>query len=143
MPKLVLEFSRGGVLTAEIFDKVPETWKLLKAFLPVTTPAYNARWSGRESYAPLLLPTKPPRENQANRAGIGDVIYAYEWEPRDVTGFEGVGWFYGAESIQDWRGPFPVNHIGRISQPQWPLIEEIGLRAWKQGGEKVTLKAVD
>lgn len=145
MAKLEFRMARGGVFTATIFvDKVPQTWAAIKAVLPVTLKAYNARWSGRETHTPIDLPNKPPRENQSTRASIGDVIYGRENpETRDYTGFEAIGWFYGAETINDWRGPIPVNVIGRISEPQWALLEQVGLRTWKEGGEDCTIRVLE
>lgn len=145
MPKLEFKMAKGGVLVASIhIAKVPKTWELLKAFLPQTLKAYNARWSGRETHTPIKLPTKPPRENQSARASIGDVIYGWEWpETRDYTGFEAIAWFYGPESIQDWRGPIPVNIIGHIGEAQWPLLEEIGVRVWKEGGEDCSIRVIE
>lgn len=145
MARLEFKMAKGGVFVADIFvAKVPQTWKLVTAFLPKTMKAYNARWSGRETHTPLALPTKPPRENQTCQVGIGDVIYAYEYpEGREYTGFEAIGWFYAAETVRDWRGYFPINHIGRIPQQFWPLIEEVGVRVWKEGGEDCTIRVIE
>ena len=145
MATLEFKMARGGIITAQIHvDKVPKTWAMIKAVLPVTLKAYNARWSGRETHTPIKLPNKPPRENQSARASMGDVIYGWEWpETRDYTGFEAIGWFYGPEFIQDWRGPIPVNIIGRIDPSQFGLLEDVGLRTWQQGGEDCTIRAID
>ena len=145
MPKLEFKMARGGIITAQIHaDKVPKSWELIKAVLPMTLKACNARWSGRESHTPIKLPTKPPRENQSARASMGDVIYGWEWpETRDYTGFEAIGWFYGPEFIQDWRGPIPVNIIGSIDPSQFALLEDVGIRTWKEGGEDCTIRAID
>ena len=144
MAKLEFRMSGGGVFVAEIFaEKVPQTWQLITAFLPQTRKAYNARWSGRETHAPLALPTKPPRENQSCQASVGDVIYGREWDDRDFTGFEAIGWFYAAETIRDWRGLHAVNIIGRIEPQYWTLIEEVGLRIWRGGGEDCTMRVIE
>jgi len=136
MPQLQFKFERGGHFVADVFvERVPRTWECIRSVLPVTRKAYNARWSGRESHTPIHLPIKPPRENQEVNASIGDLIYACEWAPAEVTGFEAIGWFYGAEQVRDWRGPFLVNHIGRIPPEYWPFLVELGLRTWRQGGE--------
>lgn len=82
---------------------------------------------------------KPPRENQILNAATGDVIYACEWSDRDVTGFEAIGWFYGTETVRDWRGESRVNLFARVSEDQWPFLEEIGLRTWREGGEDCTI----
>ena len=144
MPKLEFTCQRGGVLTADILvDRVPETWKAISRELPVTWTMLNARWSGRELYTGCDLPNKPPRENQTTRASLGDIIYACEWSGnRDRTGFEAIGLFYGAEIVRDWRGDFAVNWIGRIDPSQWDLIQEIGNRIHKQGGEDCHLRVL-
>jgi hypothetical protein len=36
-----------------------------------------------------------------------------------------------------------VNIIGRIGESQWPLLEEVGLRTWKQGGEDCTIRVLE
>jgi hypothetical protein len=144
MPKLEFKLSKGGVFVADLFvEKVPRTWELIRAFLPQTCEAYNARWSGRETHAPLSLPTKPPRENQSCQASIGDVIYGREWEDRNFTGFEAIGWFYAAETIRDWRGLHAVNIIGRVQPQYWPLIEEAGMRIWRRGGEDCAMRIIE
>ena len=53
----------------------------------------------------MKLNEKPPRECQSIRAGIGDVIYFFEWaDGYDQTGFEAIGIFYGTEIVREWRG---------------------------------------
>ena len=111
--------------------------------LPITSKVYNARWTGRESHAKIDVLSKPPRENQILNAGVGDVIYACEWSDRDVTGFEAIGWFYGTETVRDWRGESRVNLFARFDQTDWPLLEEIGLRTWQKGGEDCTFRSID
>ena len=144
MPRLKFSFARGGTFTARVMiDKAPKTWEAIRSHLPMINKAYNARWTGRETHIKLDLPNKPPRENQILNAGLGDVIYAAEWSDRDVTGFEAIGWFYGGERVRDWRGSCPVNLIGRVDQAQWPLLEEIGLRTWKEGGEDCAIRVIE
>lgn len=145
MPKLEFKTARGEIWYANIFvEKVPQTWQVLTAFLPKTLKAHNARWSGRETHTPLHLPTKPPRENQSCQMSKGDVIYGFEWPPeRENTGFEAIGWFYAAEVVRDWRGYMPVNVIGQIPPEFFPLIDDFGVRAWKEGGPEVTLRAIN
>jgi hypothetical protein len=144
MAKLEFKFERGGLFVVDIFDKkVPKTWECIKAVLPITRKAYNARWTGRESHTPMDLPVKPPRENQQLTASLGDVIYACEWPPIEVTGFEAIGWFYGPEQVRDWRGPCTVNYIGRIAPQYWDFLVEVGLRTWRQGGEDCTIRVLE
>lgn len=145
MARLQFTMRRGGILTAAIFtDRVPATWKAIQGILPLTATTLNARWSGREIFNPLVIPQKPPRENQTQHASLGDVIYACERsDDRQFTGFEAIGVFYGAESINDWRGPFAVNWIGRVDPSQWELLERIGERVYREGAEQCDILAID
>jgi hypothetical protein len=45
--------------------------------------------------------------------------------------------------VREWRGDAPVNVIGRIDPAQHSLIEEIGERVWRRGGEKITISIQD
>lgn len=140
--KLTFEFERGGLLTARILlAEVPNTAKAIKGAAPISATVYQARWSGKEIFVPINLATKPPRENQTIRAALGDVIYFQEWEGSyQRTGFEAIGLFYGNEIVREWRGDAPVNVIGRIDPAQHALIQEIGDRVWRKGGEKITIR---
>ncbi|WP_424139163.1 DUF3830 family protein [Roseomonas chloroacetimidivorans] len=143
-PMLKFSFARGGFFTARVLiDKAPQTWAAIRPHLPMTIIALNARWTGRETHTKLDLPDKPPRENQVLNAATGDVIYAREWSDRDVTGFEAIGWFYGTETVRDWRGESRVNLFARADQDQWAFMEEVGLRTWRHGGEDCTISFAD
>ena len=78
--KLTFEFERGGLLTASLGRKGPETAKAVAAPLRFLPAFFRLRWSGKEIFVPIDLATKPPRENQTIRAALGDVIYFQEWE---------------------------------------------------------------
>jgi hypothetical protein len=140
--KLRFEFERGGVLNARMLqDKAPETARAVSAAGPISATVYQARWSGKEIFVPIEMPTKPPRENQTIRAGIGDVIYFREWEGTyQRTGFEAIGLFYGNEIVREWRGDAPVNVIARIDSSEFELLEAIGDRVWRKGGEAITIR---
>jgi hypothetical protein len=140
--KLRLEFERGGVLNVRMLqDKAPETARAVAAASPISATVYQARWSGKEIFVPIDIATKPPRENQTIRAGIGDVIYFREWEGSyQRTGFEAIGLFYGNEIVREWRGDAPVNVIGRIDPSEFELLEAIGDRVWRKGGEAIAIR---
>lgn len=143
MPKLLFKFARGGEFTAHVLEvAAPKTWAAIQQQLPITFKAYNARWTGRETHGKLNLPDKPPRENQVLNAATGDIIYACEWQDRDVTGFEAIGWFYGTETVRDWRGESRVNLFARVDQSEWPVMETVGLRIWQEGGEDCTITQI-
>ena len=142
--KLEVAFQRGDALTVEILPKAPETARCLARVLPYDGMVFQARWAGREIFVPLDLPVKPPRENQSIRASLGDVIYFREWEGSyDHTGFEAMGLFYGPEIVREWRGDAQVNVIGRIPPAEHELIQKLGLRIWRQGGESVRIRLLD
>lgn len=145
MAKLEFTWERGGTVTASIFvDRVPETWKAVKTMMPHSATTLNARWSGKEIFNQLIIPEKPPRENQVHHASLGDVIYACERaDDRQFTGFEAIGLFYGAEAVNDWRGPMAVNLIGRLDPSEWELIEEIGNRIHQKGGERCDMRVLE
>ena len=50
---------------------------------------------------------------------------------------EAIAIYYGAEVTRDHRGTLPVNVFARIPESQWKTIEEIGLRIWQHGIERV------
>ncbi len=67
------------------------------------------------------------------------MIYWKEWEMPDSEAAEAIAIYYGAEISRDHRGKLPVNVFARIPSSQWKKIEEIGLRIWQQGIEKVAV----
>jgi hypothetical protein len=141
--RLAFDFGNGGRLLAEFLDKGVERTELAIAkALPIRTSVFQARWSGREIFLPVSLPEKPPRENQSIRAAKGDVIYFYEWpEAYNFTGFEAIGLFYGNEIVREWRGDCPVNVIARIDPSQFELLDKLGERIWRKGGETIVVSA--
>lgn len=144
MPQRIkLVFERGGELIADLLpEAAPKTIKRLIEALPYESTAYHTRWCGREVNFPIKSPAPIPRENQTATANTGDVVYWKEWET-DENPPEALAVYYGAESIRDHRGFLPVNVFARVSQGQWPLIETIGLRIWKNGIEKIRIEMVE
>jgi hypothetical protein len=102
---------------------------------------YHSRWSGREINFPVRSPRSVPRERQTCTVNTGDVIYWKEWEMGE-SAHEALAIYYGAEVTRDHRGYLPVNVFAQVSQEQWGQIEEIGLRIWQQGTEKLTIREV-
>lgn len=139
--KIVLRFERGGELIAELMpDMAPETVEAFLEILPLEVTVYHSRWCGREFNFPLKTKRNIPREKQTSTANTGDVVYWKEWEMEPREAAEAIGIYYGAELLRDHRGYLPVNPFARISQGQWKTIEEIGLRIWQQGIEKLTVE---
>jgi len=136
------EFERGGELIAELLvDRAPQTVRAVLAALPIETTVYHSRWSGREVNFPVSIDPSGVRENDTTTVNTGDVIYWKEWE-KGAEAVQAIALYYGAEVTRDHRGYLPVNVFARISAEQWKRIEEIGVRIWQQGIEKITVTAV-
>jgi len=140
--RIVFTFSRGGRLTAAPLPELnPKTGEAVLALLPLEATVYHSRWSGREINFPVASRGSIGRENQTTQTGTGDVIYWREWEKGGSAAAEAIAIYYGAEVTRDHRGLLPVNVFARIPESQWKAIEEIGLRIWQQGVEKVRMSA--
>lgn len=140
--RIKLTFERGGELYADLLLKTaPRTIQRVLMALPYETNAYHTRWCGREVNFPIKSPEPVGRENQTATANTGDVVYWKEWETEEDPP-EALAVYYGAEMIRDHRGFLPVNVFARISQDQWPLIEQIGVRIWQKGIEKIRIEVV-
>jgi len=138
--KIVFRFERGGELIAELMpDVAPKSVEGFLEILPLEVTVYHSRWCGREFNFPLKTKRNIPREKQTATCNTGDVVYWTEWELDPSEAAEAIGVYYGAEVLRDHRGYLPVNPFARISQDQWKTIEEIGVRIWQQGIEKLTI----
>jgi len=141
-PKIVFTFERGGEFIAELLpEAAPNTVAQVLKLLPLQATVYHTRWCGREIYLPVKSQTEVPRENQTAQTNTGDVIYWREWE-KGKGAAEAISIYYGAEVVRDHRGYLLVNVFARVPQAQWETIEEIGLRVWQRGIEKVTVEVL-
>lgn len=141
--RIKLTFERGGELFADLLLKAaPKTIQKVLKVLPYETTACHTRWCGREVNFSIKCPTPVDRENQTTTANTGDLVYWKEWETQENPP-EALAVYYGAEVIRDHRGYLPVNVFARVSQDQWPLIEEIGIRIWQKGFEKIRLELIE
>jgi len=141
-PRIRFTFERGGVLEADLLPgKAPRTIERVLQVLPYEATVYHTRWCGREINFPIRSLERVRRENQTSTANTGDVVYWQEWETEEDPP-EAMAIYYGAESIRDHRGWLPVNVFARVPQEQWSRIEEIGLRVWQHGIEKIRIEAV-
>ena len=136
-------FERGGGFTARLRPNLaPETVKAVMAMLPIEATVYHSRWSGREINFSVNSSTPVPRERQTCTVNTGDVIFWKEWEMGDEAQ-EALAIYYGAEVTRDHRGYLPVNVFARVPQQEWPEIERIGLRIWKEGVERLTVSRAE
>jgi hypothetical protein len=138
--RIVFRFERGSELIAELMpDVAPKTVEALLEILPLEATVYHSRWSGREINFPVKSKRNIPLEKHTTTVNIGDVIYWREWERDPADAAEAIAIYYGAEVTRDHRGYQCVNPFARIPPSEWKTIEEIGLRIWQQGIEKVTV----
>ena len=141
---LEFHFQRGGSFTARLRPELaPRTVEAIREMLPLEVTVYHSRWSGREINFKARSPSPVPRERQTSTVNTGDVIYWREWEMPDGEGQEAIALYYGAEVTRDHRGYLPVNVFAQVPQAQWPRIEEIGLRIWQQGIERLTVREIE
>ncbi len=138
--RIVFAFARGGRLSARLLPELnPKTVEAFLKMLPLEATMCHSRWSGREINFPVKSKGSIPRENQTAQTNTGDVIYWREWEKEGSAAAQAIAIYYGAEVSRDHRGYLPVNVFARISESQWNEIEEIGLRIWREGIEKVAV----
>ena len=137
--RIVFAFAKGGRLTARLLPELnPKTVEAFLKMLPLEATMYHSRWSGREINFPVESEENIPRENQTVQTNTGEVIYWREWE-KEGPAAQAIAIYYGAEISRDHRGYLPVNVFARIPESQWKEIEEIGLRIWQRGVEKVAV----
>jgi hypothetical protein len=136
------DFEKGDSITARLLPAgAPKTVEYVLGLLPVASTAYHTRWCGREVYVPLDGRGGTRPENETATVSFGDVVYWREWGREG--GPETISVFYGAESVRDHRGILTVNVIGRVPGDQLANLEQIGLRVWQQGIEKVRVEPVE
>ena len=141
--QIEFEFERGGRMVADLIPEAAKTIACVTSAMPIQATVLQARWSGKESFIPINLTKKPPRERQSIRASLGDLIYFCEWpESYEYTGFEAIGFFYGPEIVREWRGDCPVNVFGKIQTQYHSFLSEVGERVWRKGGEGILIKVV-
>ncbi len=136
--RIKFEFEKGGELIAEMLqDHAPKSIDVIGNNIPIKATVFHTRWCGREINFPVQFSGLIPRENQTSSVNTGDVIFWQEWDSENPS--QALAIYYGAEFIRYHTGPLQVNVFARISQNQWPLIEEIGIRVWQQGIEAVEI----
>ena len=141
--KIRFTFERGGELVANLLSEAaPKTIDRVLEVLPLDCTVYHTRWCGREINFPIESVRPVPREKQTATANTGDMVYWKEWETEENLP-QALAIYYGAEVIRDHRGFLPVNVFARVSQDQWPQIEEIGVRVWQQGIEQIQVEVVE
>jgi len=144
MKKLKLCFEKGGTLIAVLNDKAPNTVKSILEILPIESTMVHTRWCGREISLGIKTIKKPPMENCTNIVNKFDIAYWRDWNniisSEDATFSEALAIYYGPEILRYHGGFLTTNIIGRILWEQEELLEEIGIRIWRHGQEKVFIE---
>ncbi len=144
MHMIKLTFERGGTLLARLNDKAPKTVKEVMERLPITSTVYHTRWCGREVSFEIRTNRLPPLENCSTIVSKFDLAYWRDWDGLTVPEGEGpkeaIAIYYGPELLRYHNGSLRANIIGRIEVDQEQLLEDIGLRIWEYGKEKVTVE---
>jgi len=130
MSKIVMEFAKGGRVTAELFeDRAPQTCRKVLDALPVTAEVVHAMWAGEEIFFGGF-PGKFEYEQPTRSVGDGDLAMV----PRSSS----FCIFYG-RSIP--RGAvdqeIDVTVFGRADDVE--AMAEIGKRVRRCGVEKITI----
>lgn len=139
MKELLVRYEKGGELRAYLLDKAaPLMCEAVSKHLPMETVSFHTRWSGRQVAAVPTWKYRPPMENQTLYMGLGDIGYFREWEGLyDRRGIEVFVIGYGPEYTDDERGEAKGNLFARVYPDFWEILQEIGLRIWRHGKEKV------
>jgi hypothetical protein len=143
MKKIKLIFEKGGELILILNNQSIVTQNSLIEILPLESSALHTRWCGREFSVKIKTINKPPLEADTTTVSKFDVVYWRDWERPEEEADEAIGIFYGAEILRYHKGPIRVNVLGHVSYEQAELLEQIGLRIWKNGSGKVTLESYE
>jgi len=130
MAKIVLDFERGGRITATLFeDRAPETCASILEALPVEAEAIHAMWAGEEIFFGGF-PAKFEYEQPARNVEPG----ALAMVPRSSS----FCVFYGrAIPRGSVDREIDVTVFGRVEDV--PAMAEIGKRVRLRGAEKITI----
>jgi hypothetical protein len=143
---LIIEFEKGGCFEATLLeDKAPKTCSMIWECLPISSTCIHGRAPGRpgkEIAVESNLAKKPPREYQTIYPERGDVTFWTEWEGDffQMKYMETIGVYYGVGRSWDMRGDVPLNVFAKIKPEQLDALLPVGVRIWRKGQEKVTLK---
>lgn len=127
MSKIVMQFEKGGEFEVTFKAEAPKTAEAFKKALPIEGVALQGRYAGEEFFFNAPVDVEP--ENLVE-AEFGDV--AFNSDPK----WKAVCVYYGPKHK---GGPYSL--FAKLNGDMEEL-NKIGLRIWKEGGEKVTVKEV-
>lgn len=132
MEKYILEFEKGGAFQVKFLeDKAPKTVKAFQAALPLSGDCLQARFAGEEFFfnAPITV-------GEENTVLPYHGAIAFNCDPE----WRAVCIYYGSTIAMD-DGVY-YNLFAEV-EGNLDELNKVGLRIWKQGEEKVTLKKIE
>lgn len=129
MSKIVMEFEKGGSFEVVLNEaQAPQTCKAFLENLPYEAPVLQARFAGEEFF--YNMPLKVEAENLvAPKQGS----MAFNSDPN----WQAVCMYYGPKI----KVGNPFSLFAEI-KGDLDELQKIGVRVWKEGAEKVTIKKV-
>lgn len=135
-------FERGGELIIEFNDSALETHRCILEVLPFEAKVLHTRWCGREINFAINTKSKPPLENETSSVSKLDVVYWRDWDENEEKASEAIALYYGAEALRYHKGIIHANVIGRVHLDYEKTLEQIGIRVWQNGMEKIFLEKI-
>jgi len=143
--RIVLEFERGGKVTATMLEeKSPRTCDIIYGSLPVEGKLRHAMWAGEEVFFDEFpISQEMPLENATNNVQPGSITTAASSWVRDgqpcfQKGQTAFAIFYGKgrprKAVDE---TLDMNYFAHIDDIQ--RMVEIGKRIRMQGSEKITI----
>lgn len=126
MAKYVMEFERGGSFEVQFYGEAPKTTAAFQKALPIEAMCYQGRYAGEEFF--FQAPAVEVEAENLVEPEFGDL--SFNCDP----GWKAVCVFYGPSHE---GGPYNrfAKLVGDLDE-----LNRIGVRIWKQGGEKVVFK---
>ena len=129
MSKYILEFEKGGSFPVEFLEEAaPETAEAFKKLLPLQGECLQARFSGEEFFF-----NAPVEVKEENRVRPYHGAIAFNCDPE----WKAVCVYYGS-TIEMGEDEY-FNLFAEVRE-NLDKLNEVGMRIWTQGKEKVVLK---
>ena len=142
MKRMKLTFERGGSLTVIFSEDAPKTVASVLEALPIENDLIQSRYCGQEIFFGFGSKNFPPPENQTSHVKKFDVAYWRNWDSPNAglpgsPGAEVLSVYYGDDYLQFKGEPLIANIIGHVDKSEESMLDEIGMRIWQKGFEKV------
>lgn len=128
MSKIVMQFEKGGEFEVIFKEEAPVTAAAFKEALPIEGQCLQGRYAGEEFF--FNAPAVNVEPENLVEAEFGDV--AFNSDPK----WKAVCVYYGPKHK---GGPYSLFATLKGDLEE---LNKIGLRIWKEGAEKVTVKEI-